>query len=124
MWGWPTGKNAGKIIDGTKEIIDDAFFTDEEKSDAKAGVLKWLLQYQEATKPQNFARRIIAILIVLLWVLLVLIASISGYWETGEGSYAEYIFMVLSDVVNEPFMIVLGFYFLTHVVRAYKDNGK
>lgn len=123
MWGWLTGKNAGKIIDGTKEIIDDAFFTAEEKSEAKAGVLKWLLQYQEATKPQNLARRLIAVLIVSLWVVLVLTATVSGYYETGEGSYSDFVFTVLGDVVNEPFMIVLGFYFLTHVVRAYRNGG-
>lgn len=96
------------------------FFTAEEKSEANAKLGEWYLKYLAATQPQNLARRFIAIIVVLLWALLIVV-GIAVRWFSYELS--DFIFEVLRDIVAEPFLIVMGFYFLAHVVRAYQ-NGK
>lgn len=111
--------DATKVIDSATKGLDKLFFTKEEKADANAKLSEWYLKYLAATESQNIARRFIAIIVVFLWALLV-VFGVAIRWLSYEMS--DFIFKVLTDVIMQPFSIVIGFYFLTHVLRTY--NGK
>ena len=116
-YSWLTGGSdtAEKVVDGAVSGLDMLFYTDEEKSIASMKILDWKLAYANATKGQSISRRIIATIVSLLWALLIIAAAIAGYFATGEGSYSNYLLGLLKEVSN-PFMIIIGFYFLAHVV--------
>lgn len=113
-------KNTETIVDGAVSGIDKIFFTKEEKSEANQKLSDWYLKYLAATQPQNLARRLIAVIIVALWAVLV-VFGVWIRWFSYEMS--DFTFKVLVEVVMNPFLVVVGFYFLTHTVRAYQ-NGK
>lgn len=112
-------KNRDKLVDGAVSGFDKMFFTKEERADASGKLGEWYLKYLAATQPQNLARRFIAIVVVLLWAALI-IGGILIRWINYELS--DYIYRILTDVVAVPFGIVIGFYFLTHVARAFQKK--
>ncbi len=114
-------EDGSKIVDGAISTLDNAFFTKQERSDASAKVSEWYLKYLGATTGADLARRIIAIMVVGLWCLLVVL-MVAAY--LASVAYAEFIFGVLTDVVMTPFSIIIGFYFLTHTVRAFQKPSK
>jgi len=118
--GWIIGGSnaAEKTIETGAKMLDNAFYTDQEKADNHNKILDWFLEYQKATAPQNVSRRIIAIMVVSLWCLMIL-AGLILYKIDKE--YCDFIFAQLRDVVNNPFMIIVGFYFVTQVVRSAKS---
>ena len=111
-----SSKNTQNIVDGAVSGLDKMFFTKEEKSEANAKLGDWYLKYLEATQPQNLARRLIAMMVVFLWAMLV-VAGVAVY--KFDLNYSEYVFRVLDDVVMNPFLMIMGFYFAAHVVRAF-----
>ena len=110
-------KQLDKLTTGAVNGLDKMFFTQEEKSEASQKLSEWYLRYLEATAPQGLARRFIAVVVVLLWCALI-IAGVTIRWWSYEAS--DFIFKVLEEIIMTPFSIILGFYFLTHAVRAYK----
>lgn len=125
-------EDGSKIVDGAISTLDNAFFTKQERSDASAKVSEFYLKYLAMTKGQDLARRFIALIVVLLWVTLILagiIAKITTLLLTPEYTVPNYeisnfIFKVLTDIVFWPFNTVIGFYFLTHTVRAFQKKPK
>ena len=113
-------ENADKVIDGVGRGLDKIIFTKEERSDANLKLGEWYLEWLKATSGAALARRFIAILVTLLWCLLTL-CGISAS-AVGRPELADYIFQVMLEVVIQPFSIIIGFYFLTHTVRAYKKE--
>ena len=114
-----SSKNTETVVDGAVKGLDKMFFTQEERSEANQKLSEWYLKYLSATQPQNIARRFIAVVITLLWAFLI-VAGIVIRWWSYEAS--DYVSAVLTDVVMQPFSIVIGFYFLTHAMRAYKGE--
>lgn len=112
-------EDATKIIDSAVKGLDAIFFTQEEKSVANQKLSEWYLKYLAATESQNLARRFIAMVVVLLWALLVVLGIMIRWFNE---SMSDFIFKILVDVVMTPFSIVIGFYFLTHAVRAYTNK--
>ena len=110
---------ANKAVDGAIGGLDKMFFTQEEKAEANQKLSEWYLKYLEATQPQNLARRFIALIVVGLWALLILIGVAVKYWSD---EFAEFVFRVLAEIVMNPFLMIMGFYFLTHAVRAYQKE--
>lgn len=110
-----SSKNTETIVDGAVAGMDKMFFTKEEKAEANLKVSEWFLRYLEATQPQNLSRRFIAVVVVLLWALLVLIGVAAYPFDL---AFSQFIFDVLKDVVMNPFLIIMGFYFAAHVVRS------
>lgn len=122
VFDWLTGggKTAEKVVDKVSSGIDYAFYTDQEKAEDGQKRLAWMLDYMKATAPQNVSRRVIAIIIVVLWAFLILLGV--GLQLLGWVKDAEFVFNTLDKLVNEPFMIVMGFYFLAHVLRANREG--
>jgi hypothetical protein len=117
FWGWLTGETstAKKVVDSVIDTGDALFYTDEEKARDYKSYRQWYLKYLEATQPQNIARRIIALIVTALWALLVLAGVIVDQFDNQR---ADYIFNTLTDIVNPPFMIIAGFYFLKHIAAS------
>ncbi len=114
-------KNAETIITGASRGLDKIFFTKEEKSEANQKLADWYLKYLAATQPQNLARRLLALIVALLWAVLILL-GIGIRWASYEMS--DFVFKVMSELVHQPFMLIMGFYFLAHIVRTYQDGKK
>jgi hypothetical protein len=110
-----SSKNTETIVNGAVSGIDKMFYTKEEKAEAGQKMSEWFLRYLEATQPQNISRRFIAIVVVLLWALLILV-GVAAY--KFDATFSEFVFKVLADVVMNPFLIIMGFYFAAHVVRT------
>ena len=111
-----SSKNTETIVDGAVSGLDKMFFTKEEKSEANAKLSDWYLRYLKASQPQNLARRFIAIIVVVLWSMMILFGVLT--WRM-DSEYSVFIFDTLRDIVNAPFMIIIGFYFAAHVVRSF-----
>jgi len=109
------GKTTEKIVDGVTNGIDAVFYTDEEKAVANQKILDFKLAWLKSTQGQNIARRLIAITVTAMWALLGLIilsAKALGYDE-----FSKFASDYMVNVVVDPFMIIIGFYFLAHLVK-------
>lgn len=109
------------VIDGVYNGIDKTFFTDEEKAEFGQKRNEWLLQYMTATQPQNVARRVIAFIVVGTWAMVITILVVALVVETAftlTSTMSDELYKLLKDIILQPFNIVLGFYFLTHVVKG------
>lgn len=115
-----SSKNAETIVTGAAKGLDALFFTKEEKAQANQKLADWYLQYLAATQPQNLARRLLALIVALLWAVLILF-GIGIRWHSYEMS--DFVFKTMNELVHQPFMMIMGFYFLAHIVRTYQ-NGK
>ena len=114
-----SSKNTETIVSGAVAGLDKIFFTAEEKSEANAKLGEWYLRYLEATQPQNLSRRLIAIVVVVLWALLVVVA-VASWWL--DVAYSQFVFKVIEDNVNTPFAIIIGFYFAAHLAKAWQKD--
>lgn len=115
---WIFGSNIDNVIDKGASLIDNAFFTDQEKSVATHKVLDFKLKHAEMTANQSPARRMIALIIVANFTAMLWVGVIAKAW--GSDAFSVYVFETMKENVNDPFMIVIGFYFLAHVVKGLK----
>ena len=116
-------RERGKIVDGAVKGLDKIFFTQEERAEASQKLNEWYLRWLEATAPQNLARRLIALVVTAIWALILLVGLVAYPFNTG---FSEFAFNTLDEVVNQPFSIIIGFYFLSHITRQFRkpDKGK
>lgn len=112
------GKTTDKIVDGVLNGVDALVYTDEEKAVANQKILDFKLEWMKATQGQNIARRLIAVGVTALWVLCGLIILASQ--ALGFSEFAKFVLTYLRDVVANPFMIVLTFYFAAHIMSKKK----
>lgn len=111
--------SVNKGLDMISSGIDMAVFTGEEKSIANQKILDWKLKWISATGAQSVARRVISYVIVALWAAMVVLGVFLSLIDLPEKS--SFVFKVLSDIINYPFMLIIGFYFAAHIVRANKS---
>ena len=109
-------KSIEKAVDGVYNGIDKAFYTDEEKAEYRAKAQGIYQKMWLAAVPSAVNRRIVAAAITAMWMLCIMIALAANAW--GASEYADYALTMLQDVVNPPFMIVVGFYFLKAVATS------
>jgi len=120
MFSWLFGNSsaAGKAMDAVINTGDALVFTDEEKSVANQKILDWKIEYAKNTQNQSVSRRIITVAVCLLWVCVGIAALIAQ--ALGATEFAKYSLKFLTDVVMQPFSIIIAFYFLSHVVGNAK----
>jgi len=90
------------LIDKASKAIDASVLTNEEK-------MQYFIEYQKSTLPQNVARRLLALMIVGVFLFLVVL-SIALYKVDLE--YSQFIFKMVNDVVAMVTSVIIGFYFL------------
>jgi hypothetical protein len=107
---------AEKVVDGAISGIDAMFFTQEEKSVANQKILDWKLKYASASQGMSISRRVITFTIAGAWLALVLLTVAVGLLLGGDHAKVTFLMNILVEVVMQPFSIIVGFYFLAHVV--------
>lgn len=108
---------------GILERAGDAmFYTDEEKAQAAERIARrkddLLVQWMESTKGQNLARRLLAVMITIVWLLMYIasfVVDVVSVWVSQETSalldqtsmrVGEY-----ASQMNGAMMLILAFYF-------------
>lgn len=116
LFSWLTGstETAEKTVDAVISTGDKLWYTDEEKAENRNKINEWYLRYLEATQPQNLARRVIALIVTLLWAFLIVAGVLVDSF--GAKEQAQFIFKTLDDVVNTPFITIVTFYFLKRII--------
>lgn len=112
------GDNVDKVVDGAIKGLDATFYTPEEKAVAGQKILDWKLQYAKVTTGQDMARRVIAFGIVGLWIALVLLGCAAKFFNNNE--FANFCLDILKNVVTNPFLLIMGFYYAAHIIRSQK----
>jgi len=122
FWGkiFGTEKALTGIVDGVTNGLDALVYTDEEKasdatkerSEARLMVVKWM----ESTQGQNLARRLIALSITAVWLLMYLIKSavaVVSVWVDSPDMWLETAKVVgdSAESMNGAMMLILAFYF-------------
>lgn len=122
FWGkiFGTEKALTGIVDGVTNGLDALVYTDEEKasdatkerSEARLMVVKWM----ESTQGQNLARRLIALSITAVWLLMYLIKSavaVVSVWVESPDMWLETAKVVgdSAESMNGAMMLILAFYF-------------
>jgi hypothetical protein len=111
-----------KVVDSGISLIDKAFYTDEEKAEDKQRASdrkdQLIIDWIEASKGSNIARRFIAVLVTFLWVFLFVFGwAVSQYAIWSDKLTIEKLKLI--QEANAPYleqatgamMLVLGFYF-------------
>jgi len=102
--------STSEIVKSGVGMVDNAFFTDQEKS-------AFLLEYLKSTAPMNISRRFIAVVVTAVWAILIMLTV--GLILAGSDKVAE-ISAFMGERIDQPFNIVLGLYFLTQTINRNK----
>ena len=98
-----------KAVDAIINTGDKLVFTDEERKD-------WVIESAKALGPQTIARRVISIIVTILWtVLTVVCAGLIIFNHDQAAAFSE-----LYGRISMVFGGVMAFYFGTSLVRAGK----
>lgn len=124
--------NDAEIIDGAKRGIDALVFTDEERSTVSLEAFSLWIEYMKATSGQNLARRVIAFMVVTVWLVIVLacvtFAAVTEFFITEEGVDPVGAIITVIDQLwlGEAVLAVIVFYFGKHLVTNWQKaaNGK
>ena len=110
-----TPDSISKTLDAAISAGDKLVFTAEEKAEMNLKIQDWYLEYLKATQPMNLSRRVLTFIIGGIWALFLSIGTMFALFNHTET--AELMWTIMSDNVNTPFTIVVGFYFAAHVMR-------
>lgn len=128
MWGflgaigsWISGgsKTADTVINDVSSGIDKLVYTDQEKSEAGMKGFELLIKYQEATLPQNVARRQLALIMLVWWLLIGTLVVIGIVLHTSWKAELFDFFKSISPYIGA----VWGFYFVKRFISD-KPNGR
>ncbi|MEW8027836.1 MAG: hypothetical protein AB2806_08865 [Candidatus Thiodiazotropha sp.] len=108
---------------GTDAVIkagDAIVFTEEEKSRANLMTLEWVLKYHEASKGSNLARRLLAIMVVGVFLFLILV--VAALYMIGADLMAAKLFGLVSNTLDWPVTTIIAFYFTSGMVKEFVAN--
>jgi hypothetical protein len=110
----------GEVVDTATKIIDKIAGTDWTTKERA----QFILDYQEATKHQSPARRLIAVMVscawcvlVLTWLVCVMLGQFMGMDAATNIANSVKIFMV--DTISQPFNLVIAFYFGVSFAKTF-----
>jgi len=115
-----TDKAVSRVVDHTANALDKLIYTDEEEAEAKAQAVtearSMVIEWMKATSGQNLARRLLAMVITLVWVsqyVAMMSLSVIAVWlENGDKCNASsQIIGGYAENMNGAMMLILGFYF-------------
>lgn len=109
------------VVNTATKIVDKIAgtdFTAKEKA-------QFILDFQEKTKHQSPARRVIALSITFVWLLLILTQAMAYVinWISPNPEVlmlAKDMKMMMQDLIKEPFNYVIMFYFGAHIIAGIK----
>ena len=107
---------SSNVISKMLDIVDDAFFTDEEKAEQKKQILK-------SYEPYRVAQRLIAIMFCFTF-LLVFVLLIAVSFFTDVSHQITVIQDYMSSDFTRPVSIILGFYFAGGALNGVIEKVK
>ena len=112
-------KDIGEVARSAVRGLDDLVYTEQEKAEKTQEAQRLYSELYMAALPSALARRIIAVLVVLVWCTMMLFATaIHGF----DPKWSEQTLKILQEMVVQPVNIILGFYFLQAVVKTYRKS--
>jgi cation transport ATPase len=90
------------IVDKASKAIDASVLTDEEK-------MQYFIEYQKATLPQNVARRLLALMVVGLYLVFIMLCAALYKIDL---EYAQFIYDLAKETLLTPVTVIIGFYFM------------
>ena len=115
-----TEKALNTVVSSVKNSLDSLVYTEEEKaqhaakerSEARSMVVKWM----EATQGQNLARRLIALMVAVTWLmqyLIMMLLSIISVWveDSEKLNNSAKLIGEYTESMNGAMMLILAFYF-------------
>lgn len=115
-----TDKAAGALINNVSSGLDKLVYTSEEKAadhaasvtEARQMVIKWL----EATSGQNLARRLLALMITMIWLMqyvFMMVMSVVSVWVQDPSAFIQssQIMGGYAETMKGAVMLILAFYF-------------
>ena len=122
FWGkiFGSDETTGKIIDTVSNGLDKLWHTDEEKADDRAQARRegqqFILGWLDTTKGQNLARRLIAMSLTLVWILMFIGSmglSIAGVWSDNPENLQRSAAIIDGNIdqMTGAMMLILAFYF-------------
>lgn len=104
-------------IDGLRQVSGLNDMTAKEQTE-------YIIKYIEVTKHQSPMRRLIAFTLTLLYALVIVLwlgSSLVGYYwgYVPALEFSGAIKMFMSDVIVQPFNIILSFYFVTQIAGKF-----
>tara|TARA_R100001530_G_C4313059_1_gene153594 strand:- start:1125 stop:1550 length:426 start_codon:yes stop_codon:yes gene_type:complete len=133
---FPSTKSAEQLVDAAVKTGDAIWYTDEEKAQAQAQMRDWYIKLLGAMQPFNVAMRALAFIVGGIWVIH-LIASTAMYMlavficapdaEVCRAAMAAAsIDKQLSSHINDPFYLVMAFYFgaagVNGAIRTWQEK--
>ena len=121
-----------EAIAGTAgKLIDDAFKGDDERrAEAQSKVMDQTIEWMRASQSQNVARRLLALMVVGVWLGGYVVSTLLWVAAIWTDAYAVRLQQsaekigVLSTEMNPYVGLVLGFYFAGRVIGQWVDKGK
>lgn len=108
-------KAAAKLLDAGIRSIDALVFTKEEKAEKQNELWQTYIKWMDSTKGQDIARRTLALLVGMPWTVCVM--TVLGLILMDSGEKQAQVLTLLDDV-NNPFMLVMVFYFAPHMIAS------
>lgn len=115
-----TDKALTSIVDNTSKAIDKLVYTSEEKAEDQARSVtearQMVIGWMAATQGQNLARRLIALIVTLIWVsqyVAMMLLSLAAVWVETPGPFVASSKVIggYAENMNGAMMLILGFYF-------------
>ena len=107
-----------KSVDAVINAGDKLIFTDEEKSDARAKYLDWLLRFHQASSGSNLARRLLSLMFVSVFLFVILVDMYLIL--LGQKEAADQLMKLLGDTLVWPVGTIVVFYYGSGIARDLK----
>ena len=118
---FPSTKSAEQLVDAAVRTGDAIWYTDEEKAQAQAQIREWYIRLLGAMQPFNVAMRSLAFIVGGVWLVHLLVSSllfVAAVFICAPDAEACRAAMAATAIdsqlamhINDPFKLVMGFYF-------------
>ena len=106
---WSRLLGSSKVVESGLDLIDNAFYTDQEKADQKRLLLK-------AYEPFKVAQRLLAVMFTSVFLLLVLVNIALSFWFDVSQQMA-----FVDEYLSLPMTLIVGFYFAGGAVEGVAE---
>lgn len=133
---FPSSKSAEQLVDAAVKTGDAIWYTDEEKAQAQAQMREWYIKYLGAMQPFNVAMRALAFIVGGIWAAHLIASTLLYMLAVGicaadaevcrAAMAAQSIDNQLKAHINEPFALVMFFYFgsagVNGAIRTWQEK--
>lgn len=135
---FPSTRSAEKLIDAATRGVDAVWYTEEERAQTRAELRDWYIKLLDSMQAYNVAMRALAFIVGAVWASHLIVATllyIAAAFicpidaETCRAATAaSAIDEQLKAHINEPFFLVMGFYFgaagVNGAIRTWKGKNE